>query len=177
MINTDITFLGEISEKEFGYPDSSTKLENYTIVKAVRLVLFNKHSKIAMLHVQAKGYHDLPGGKVDANENNEDALRREINEELGFELEDIELHGIVLELRHTWNTLRIEYVYTTHTNEVSFIPQLTNKEMQVGTTPLWLGINEAIYIFDAEKKLEDIAYKFRAYRNSLILYSIVENLG
>ena len=64
--------------------------------------IVNYNDKIVLIHrIKTKDdgtirdYYVTPGGKIEENESNEEALRREIKEELGIE---IEIKGLCLEL-------------------------------------------------------------------------------
>jgi 8-oxo-dGTP diphosphatase len=55
-------------------------------------VIFNERGEVALVEVQNK-YYFLPGGGVDGGEAGEDALRREMREETGYDIDVIDEIG------------------------------------------------------------------------------------
>ena len=62
----------------------------YRVRKAARAVVINDRDEIALLFVANGNYHKLPGGGIENNETIYDALKREVEEEVGTMIEDIE---------------------------------------------------------------------------------------
>src|SRR6185369_12604994 len=67
---------------------------------AARAVVFNKEQKIALLHATVLDYHKLPGGGVEEGESIRTALARELIEEIGCAVENVEELGIIEEFRN-----------------------------------------------------------------------------
>ena len=77
--------------------------------------IVNYNDKIVLIHrIKTKDdgtvrdYYVTPGGKIEENESHEEALRREIKEELGIE---IEIKGLCLELDDRDYTDSFQYFY------------------------------------------------------------------
>ena len=76
----------------------------------VKALVTNKNGKVLLLKA-AKGFHDahwdLPGGRIEDNQTPEDALRREIEEEIGVsEVMNIVFHsGCISNFEMTFNDL------------------------------------------------------------------------
>ena len=73
--------------------------ENFNFAYRVSAVIFNKEkTKILLFYGNDMDYYMLPGGKVRQMERSQDAIKREILEELGFDNLDFELLGISEEI-------------------------------------------------------------------------------
>lgn len=66
---------------------------------AARAVLLNKQGEVYLLNVSKHGYHKLPGGGVDRDEEIEQALERELLEEVGCRAEVLVELGETVEYR------------------------------------------------------------------------------
>ncbi len=79
------------------------------IIKAVVGVLRNNSGQILIAkrqdHQFMAGFWELPGGKIEGNENIEQTIIRELDEELGIEVVDLSLHQT---MQHTYNDRIIE---------------------------------------------------------------------
>lgn len=65
-------------------------------VPTAAAILENKNGEILLVERKfdpKKGYWDLPGGFVDLDENLDEAIKRELKEELGIEVESLSLIG------------------------------------------------------------------------------------
>jgi 8-oxo-dGTP diphosphatase len=66
------------------------------IIKAVVGVLRNKNQEILIAQRQKAqfmgGFWELPGGKIEANESPEQTISRELKEELGIQVNQVNLH-------------------------------------------------------------------------------------
>lgn len=73
-----------------------------TFTISVGAIVVNAEGKVLLLdHVlrPASGW-GIPGGFINANETPDQAVRREICEEIGLEIEDVRLHGVQIINRH-----------------------------------------------------------------------------
>lgn len=77
--------------------------------KAARVVLFDDN-KVALIYVSAHEYYMLPGGGID-NDNFETGLRREVQEEVGCEIEVVDELGRTDLYFDRWTTLQTDYCY------------------------------------------------------------------
>ena len=76
------------------YPEDA-----YAIREAARAVLIDAQGQIILLNVSRRGHHKLPGGGVDPGETIEQALMRELLEEVGCQAEIIKEIGQITEYR------------------------------------------------------------------------------
>ena len=65
-------------------------------------IVFNRERKVLLLNhiLRPLSTWGIPGGFIDANEQPEDAIRRELREETGIELEDLALYRVRTIGRH-----------------------------------------------------------------------------
>ena len=67
--------------------------------KTVRAIVVNDKNEIALLHIKGKDrfgdrdHYETPGGGIQDNESPLDALKREINEEIGYTITNPKLIG------------------------------------------------------------------------------------
>ncbi|MDR3624314.1 MAG: NUDIX domain-containing protein [Chlamydiales bacterium] len=62
----------------------------------IKGLMFNDNGKVLLLKRAKEGYWDLPGGRLQRKESQKDALKREIEEEIGFCNIDSVAHFITL---------------------------------------------------------------------------------
>ncbi|MCR5741043.1 MAG: NUDIX hydrolase [Gammaproteobacteria bacterium] len=87
----------ELFLKDDEYETRGTKHERVI----VRAILINEDGKVALCHLHRNDefgnqeYYETPGGGVEMGEDLIDALRREIDEEVGVTIKDIKKIGVV----------------------------------------------------------------------------------
>ncbi len=67
---------------------------------AARAVLLDDKNQVYLLNVSKHGYHKLPGGGIDEGEDTQQALERELMEEVGCKAQIIAELGVVVEYRN-----------------------------------------------------------------------------
>jgi ADP-ribose pyrophosphatase YjhB (NUDIX family) len=73
---------------------------NFTV--SVAAIVVNEKREILWLNHVLRPYSGwgFPGGFLDANERPADAIKREVNEETGIDLEDVRLHRVLVLEKH-----------------------------------------------------------------------------
>ena len=100
--------------------ENSKKLIKYEIRKSARAVLLNDNNEIAVLYVSKDNYYKLPGGGIEKNEEIIEALKREVDEEVGTDLEVIDEIGMIMEYREKFKQLNISYSLEPYNKEFSY---------------------------------------------------------
>lgn len=93
--------LGTIIAKDFDPNGSGVFNDAFGIREAARAVLLTDSGEVYLMNVRLHGYHKLPGGGIDEGESKEQALVRELLEEVGCRAEIISELGLVNEYRTT----------------------------------------------------------------------------
>ena len=141
--------IGTMNEYNF----SRDKINKLPIQKKVRGLIYK--NKNTLICIEEDGYGikhilKLPGGSVEKNESNIKAIKREIVEETGYEIDNIKCIGFIENIRKEY-TLRITY-YVAKTNGKQKKLRLTDAELEVGTKPVEINMEMALKRFKSEYK-------------------------
>lgn len=104
---------------------------------AARAVVFDAHGRIALLHVAKNAYHKLPGGGIDPGEDVLTALRREMLEEIGCDIAEIQEIGEITEYRDEWGLTQVSYFYRASVDGQPGTPDFTEEEVADGFEVVW----------------------------------------
>ena len=93
---------------------------NFSFAYRVSAIIYNSDkTKILLFRGNDSDFYMLPGGKVHELEKSEDAIRREIKEEIGFEDLEFEMAGVSEEIVKEKNIHQITFTYKTkYKNEI-----------------------------------------------------------
>lgn len=162
----------ELYPKDIGV-DTIEINPSYKIRKASRAIVVNEENNIAILSVRKDSYHKLPGGGLEGNEDIEEALRREVKEEVGTAIEIDKEIGCIIEYRDKINQLQISYCYRAkavgNLGKVDF----TEEEINNGFELKWYSIEEAIKIMEKDQPKGYVG-KFINKRDLIFLKEAVE---
>lgn len=107
---------------------------------------------VALLHVTRDGYHKLPGGGLEGSESILDALHRELLEEIGCQVQDIQLIAQVNDYRREWDFYQESFCYLAQVKTKDLPINMTKKELAAGFKVQWVpSIQEAISIIEQDK--------------------------
>lgn len=125
--------------------------------KAARAVLTNDQGQIAIMHFTTTGAHKLPGGGIDDGEAIDDALRREVREETGWEVADIRELGIVEEDRYYCGLHQTSYCFIAAVTK--FVgTNLTKGEIAEGMELRWVDdVEAAISVVNGNNEIKSSA--------------------
>ena len=130
--------LAEISEATLGLGAAEQLGEHYRLRKSARAILLNEQGDMATQYLAKYGYHKLPGGGVDMGESVEEALRREVREEVGCDCRVVEPVGMVIEYRNKYMMLHLSYCFVATVQGAIFLPELESTEIEDRQKTLWL---------------------------------------
>jgi len=108
-----------------------------------------KENKILMVFLEKTNEYKFPGGGVEKNEKNEDALKREVLEETGCNVIKIaEKVGTIIEYaiaKEGKNKIfkMISEYYAVNIDDTQIEQKLDNYEKELLFKPCWTGIEEA----------------------------------
>lgn len=139
--------IGIINEHNF----SIEKINRLPIRKKVRCLVYKNKNTLVCIEENSYGVKNLlkfPGGSVEKNESNIKAIKREILEETGYEIDDIKCFGFIENIRKEY-AIHIVY-YKAKTKGRKKKSKLTNKELKVETKPIEIDIEIVKKRFNSE---------------------------
>ena len=117
--------------------------------EAVRGLILDDR-KLLMVFSQKNGDYKFPGGGIEAGESHEVALRREVQEEIGMQVIEInQPFGKVIEydfpLEKDYDVFKMtSYYYWCKVDNLRGIQSLDPYEDELGFLPVWIEIDSAI---------------------------------
>ena len=143
--------LAEISEKTLGIEPTDEILERtFRFRKSARAVLFNDKDEVCLQLVGKYNYYKLPGGGVEVGETEEEALKREIVEEVGCDITLEKELGITIEFRNQLDLLHISYGYMTRVQGETREPAYEQGEIDEGYQSVWVPLEEALRLIQTK---------------------------
>jgi len=124
---------------------------SYRVRKAARAIVWNEAKEMALLYVSSDGYYKLPGGGIEEGESYEDALRREVLEEVGVQIEILQELGHTIEYRDHIQQLQLSYCYIAQVQGELSQPSFTALEQDLGFKLIWVKIEEAVRLMKENK--------------------------
>ena len=136
----------EISDSDVGLePKTDAQFRPRTAARAI----VKKKDLIALLHVSKDGYHKLPGGGVDPGESIQEALHREVLEEVGCKIRVLGEVGEILEHRGQAEEIQTSHCFIAEVIEEGE-PKFTEKEISEGFELVWVSLDKAIEMIQKE---------------------------
>lgn len=146
-----------------------------------RGIVKREDGKIAIFFKKKKNEYKLPGGGIEKEETATQAFEREVLEEVGCEVKDVMLMGMIKELKSKENFQQISYVFSGVVSRDMGSVNMTQKEIDEGAIFVWFSPKEALdKITKCENELKASDYddvyrtKFMNYRDREILKYYME---
>ncbi len=172
--------IAKITDEDLGLPKK--KLVDPDIRYASRGIIINEEGKVAIFCKKKKNEYKLPGGGIIPNEDKVEAFIREIREETGCEITNINELGITIEEKGETDFRQISYVFMANVLKDTKILHLTQKEQDEGGELLWLDFNDAYQLISQSiNKIVGSKYEskyrtlFVVRRDALILKKYMES--
>ena len=155
----------------------------YQLRQTVRSITLDKHGKVLLLYSKKYDDYTFPGGGIKPNESHLDALKRELKEELGAQIQsDITPYGFTEELKYGIGEvkdvfLQISYYYKVEL-KIAMPPHLNAREITQKLIADYVDIQSAIdhnhiaihNILHQEKGLKTVLL-----RENMVLKDLKEN--
>ncbi|MFZ1258599.1 MAG: NUDIX domain-containing protein [Candidatus Saccharimonas sp.] len=154
MSDSNMKLIASLDQHDLSIYDDADRDISWTR-RAARAVLTNEHGEIAVMHFTKTGSYKLPGGGIDDGEEIVNALHREILEETGYKITDIQKLGIVEEDRYFCGMHQTSYCFAATAAE--FVgARLTKKEEAEGMNLRWANdIDEAISWIESGEYMDE----------------------
>lgn len=151
VIGKDFEFKGEYSKR-----------------KAARAIVFNSDGKIALLNAKKYGFHKLPGGGIEGNEDIKEALERELKEELGCKAQITKEVGKIIEIKNKYGQEQLSYCYAAKVLSKGKSNLTRLEKEKLGVEIEWVTVKEAIRLFKKDNP-KDYTARFIRYRDLMLL--------
>lgn len=168
--------LTEISDATLGIGQAEQMNGMYELRKSARAILLNADREMAVQYLQNHFFHKLPGGGVENGESLEEAVRREIQEEVGCDSVVKELVGTTIEYRDQYKMIHISYCFVAEVSGPITEPHLEQGEIDEGMVTIWMKPEDAL-----QKMETDVPNTYQGpfilRREVAFLREYVEGLG
>jgi 8-oxo-dGTP diphosphatase len=138
---------------------------------SARAIVFNDEKKIATTYATKLRLHKLPGGGVEEGETLEDALSRELIEEIGCRVKNVREFAIVEEYRNKYALHHTSHCFLAELAGEVGATDMDEDEIAVGFVNQWLPIEETIRVIESEigEETHDYQWKFIRQRELAFL--------
>lgn len=146
-----LKLLTEISDGSLGIGFKEKMDRPYKLRKGARAVLVREDGMIALQYLENHFFHKLPGGGMEGDESLEQALHREVREEVGCEIRIRKPIGVVIEYRDAHDLIQISYGFIAEVNGPCGNTTLEQSEVDQGMVTTWVSPTEAIKLLEEDK--------------------------
>lgn len=139
-----MNILAEISDATLGIGEPEQLKTRYELRKSARVILENEAGELAIQHLQNYNFYKLPGGGVDPGETVEEALVREVREEVGCDCVITRPIGVTIEYRSKYKLLHISYCFVATVTSPITTPAFEKDELEAGQTNIWVDPKQVL---------------------------------
>ena len=159
--------LAELTEELVGVGSEPIRHRgHYILRRSARAIVLNEKGEMAVQHIQKRQFHKLPGGGIEEGEIIEEALRRELREEVGCEVEILRPVGMVIEYQK--EMLQISYCFVVQVlGEIGPV-SLEAGELADDQITEWIKPSLCLELMNAEFAKGDVA-RFKLAREIAFL--------
>lgn len=168
--------LKEISERSLGISDKEPLGATFRFRKSARAVLLNDKNEVSIQHVGKYDYYKLPGGGVEPGETIEEALKREMVEEVGCDLEIIKPLGLIIEYRNSHELLHLSYGYLCNVKGDISEPAYEQGEIDDEFKPVWMSLDKSLEMMETHYLADPYQAPFIVQREKCFLEEAKEFL-
>ncbi len=138
----------------FGYPTTlDESKDSYKVRYAVRGVVMDANNNIGIIHSNARGYYEIPGGGIESGETIEAGFLREMKEELGCNVEILEELGEIQHIYTDLNHKHVAYCFLAKVTGEKGIQALEADEIDMGMEVCWIPLVAALDFIEESKRL------------------------
>lgn len=163
-----MTLLATITDADVAFP-SPVPTQRPGTRTAVRAFLFDDAGRIAYMWSGAEAQHKLPGGGVEGDETLEQTLLREMREETGCAIHNVQYLGYVEEHRSGGAYKQTSHLYVAYVKGDKGTPQFDASERERAFEVKWLTPEEAMRLTAVENTSPAYGLRFQNAREQKLL--------
>lgn len=169
--------LGEFFEQDVDMPGAVDVDIRYKLRKAARAVVFGPQGKVAVMYVEERDCHKLPGRGIRKGEKVGAALERGVKGQTGRQIElRKDSVGAIIEYRDSHKIIQITYCCLADATGEEENPDLTEEENAHGFQLKWIEIDETIEALEKDSPSDYVGHFIRK-RDLLFLKKAKKILG
>lgn len=135
-----------------------------TYRRASRVIILDKNGKICLLDFAGGKMYKFPGGGLENNESFGECLKREVKEECGFNLKNIEPSGYLMHYKND-KPIHLSLFFTAKKGNRKYKVHLTEKEKKDGLRLGWYKLEDVFQLYTKQyiNNIEREEYCVREY--------------
>ena len=131
-----LELLKELTEEDVGLKPGDTS--EYRLRKEARAIVLNHKGRLVLMYSSRDKSYEVPGGGLEEGENPEEALKREMLEGIGYNIEIDRGVGFNIQYRNTSKLIKMVYCFLAHTIGKPNKPKLDKYEVAAGLEMVWV---------------------------------------